>query len=435
MTDLLEPAKDNTVFVGNLSFDASVEDLISHIKQLGFSCSATLFQSGFNGRSKGCALAEFADSPSAEAAIASISGSMMGERELFARADKGRKPRAATQPAPPTYLYVGNLSEDVVEADLEEVFSGYGEIVYLQVMKNSNSGKCRGSGVVQFKEESSAATAMAKKNGAFLLDQEMKVEPLKSLPRAHQTQKEGGEKKKEAKQSRRRQKGKEDKEESADSQPSTPGTAVFVGNVSWDLNEDAVREEFSKFGEIAVLSMALTRKTERHRGWATVKYTTAESASNAIASMNGVELGGRALTVELKQKKKKTPKKKDEGEQKTERPKKEKREKREKKEKKEKKPRVVANPQACLFVGNLDWNTTEDDLSALFSNHGAVVSSSIARFSSKTNPRSRGWGTVELQTAESANAAIAALHETEYSGRSLIVRIDEQTTEGDPNAA
>ena len=62
---------------------------------------------------------------------------------------------------------------------------------------------------------------------------------------------------------------------------------------------------------------------------------------------------------------------------------------------------------------------TEDELEALFAEHGAVTSANI--ITDKYSGRSRGFGFVELEDDAAAEAAIEALNETEHSGRALRV--------------
>lgn len=62
---------------------------------------------------------------------------------------------------------------------------------------------------------------------------------------------------------------------------------------------------------------------------------------------------------------------------------------------------------------------TEDDLEALFAEHGAVTSANI--INDKYSGRSRGFGFVEMEDDAAAEAAIEALNETEHSGRALRV--------------
>ena len=72
-----------------------------------------------------------------------------------------------------------------------------------------------------------------------------------------------------------------------------------------------------------------------------------------------------------------------------------------------------------LYVGNLAFNTTEQDLQDEFAQHGQVNSTSI--ITDRETGRSRGFGFVELESSESASAAIKALDGKDLDGRALSV--------------
>jgi len=72
-----------------------------------------------------------------------------------------------------------------------------------------------------------------------------------------------------------------------------------------------------------------------------------------------------------------------------------------------------------LYVGNLSFNTTSQDLETMFGESGTVQSTSLIE--DRETGRSRGFGFVEMSTAEEATAAISALDGKEVDGRSLKV--------------
>lgn len=82
-----------------------------------------------------------------------------------------------------------------------------------------------------------------------------------------------------------------------------------------------------------------------------------------------------------------------------------------------------------IYVGNLSWSMTDDDLLNLFKEHGTVTSAKILK--DKMNGRSKGFGFVEMENDEAAKAAITALNETEVMGRKLIVNESQPRAEGD----
>jgi len=72
-----------------------------------------------------------------------------------------------------------------------------------------------------------------------------------------------------------------------------------------------------------------------------------------------------------------------------------------------------------IFVGNLAWTTTEDELAQLFEPFGTVEQARIA--TDRETGRSRGFGFVEMPNATEAQAAIDALHGASIGGRPLTV--------------
>lgn len=72
-----------------------------------------------------------------------------------------------------------------------------------------------------------------------------------------------------------------------------------------------------------------------------------------------------------------------------------------------------------LYVGGLPYSATETELTTLFAPHGTVESARV--ITDKFTGQSRGFGFVEMSTAEEAKAAITALHGSEMGGRSLTV--------------
>ncbi|MGH9511660.1 MAG: RNA recognition motif domain-containing protein [Terriglobales bacterium] len=72
-----------------------------------------------------------------------------------------------------------------------------------------------------------------------------------------------------------------------------------------------------------------------------------------------------------------------------------------------------------IFVGNLDFNTSEDDLRQLFAAYGQVDRVSI--MTDRDTGRSRGFGFVEMTNAEEGEKAISALNGTQVGGRAVNV--------------
>jgi RNA recognition motif-containing protein len=82
-----------------------------------------------------------------------------------------------------------------------------------------------------------------------------------------------------------------------------------------------------------------------------------------------------------------------------------------------------------IYVGNLSWSMTDEDLTNLFTQYGTVTSGKILK--DKMNGRSKGFGFVEMEDDEAARTAIANLNETEVQGRKLIVNESQPRQEGE----
>ena len=74
---------------------------------------------------------------------------------------------------------------------------------------------------------------------------------------------------------------------------------------------------------------------------------------------------------------------------------------------------------ANLYVGNLSYNVTSSDLETLFSPFGTVKSAQVV--TDKYTSRSKGFGFVEMNDGNAAQAAIKAMHLKEHDGRCMTV--------------
>jgi RNA recognition motif-containing protein len=81
-----------------------------------------------------------------------------------------------------------------------------------------------------------------------------------------------------------------------------------------------------------------------------------------------------------------------------------------------------------IYVGNLSWSMTDQDLSALFEQYGSVSSAKI--LTDKFSGRSKGFGFVEMENSDEALAAISGLNETDVQGRKIVVNEAQPKPEG-----
>ena len=83
-----------------------------------------------------------------------------------------------------------------------------------------------------------------------------------------------------------------------------------------------------------------------------------------------------------------------------------------------------------IYVGNLNWGMTSDDLYNLFATYGEVASAKIVTDKFNNN-RSKGFGFVEMTDDEAARTAISNLNESEISGRKIVVNESAPRQEGE----
>jgi RNA recognition motif-containing protein len=75
------------------------------------------------------------------------------------------------------------------------------------------------------------------------------------------------------------------------------GTRLYVGNLSFGSTAETVREAFARVGDVTDVHLVTDRMTGQSRGFAFVTMGSPAEAQNAIQTMNGASLDGRALRV------------------------------------------------------------------------------------------------------------------------------------------
>ncbi len=76
-------------------------------------------------------------------------------------------------------------------------------------------------------------------------------------------------------------------------------TNIYVGNLSFDTSEAQLQESFAAFGTVNKANVVMDRETGRSRGFGFVEMANDDEGNAAIEGLNGSDMGGRALTVNL----------------------------------------------------------------------------------------------------------------------------------------
>ena len=72
---------------------------------------------------------------------------------------------------------------------------------------------------------------------------------------------------------------------------------IFVGNLSFNTNEDELRQMFESYGQVDRVSIMTDRDTGRSRGFGFVEMASNEDGDKAITALNGSQVGGRTINV------------------------------------------------------------------------------------------------------------------------------------------
>nr|ACN30953.1 unknown [Zea mays] len=76
-------------------------------------------------------------------------------------------------------------------------------------------------------------------------------------------------------------------------------TKLFIGGLDWGVDDVKLREAFSSFGEVTEARVITDRETGRSRGFGFVNYSDSDAAKEAISAMDGKEIDGRQVRVNM----------------------------------------------------------------------------------------------------------------------------------------
>ncbi|KAI9371177.1 hypothetical protein BJX61DRAFT_42632 [Aspergillus egyptiacus] len=185
---------------------------------------------------------------------------------------------------------------------------------------------------------------------------------------------------------------------------------LFVGNLSWNITEEWLQQEFESFGELAGVRIMTERDTGRSRGFGYVEFANAADAAKAYKSMKDAEIDGRKINLDYATGR---PANKDnQGGF---------------KERAQNRARSFgdqASPESdTLFLGNLPFSATEDSVHEVFGSMGTVLGIRLPTHQESGQPK--GFGYVQYSSVDEARQAYSDLQGAEIDGRP--VRLDFST--------
>ncbi|KAE8661231.1 RNA-binding protein CP33 [Hibiscus syriacus] len=173
---------------------------------------------------------------------------------------------------------------------------------------------------------------------------------------------------------------------------------LYVGNLPYSMTSSELSEIFSEAGRVAKVEIVYDRVTDRSRGFGFVTMGSIDEAKEAIRLFDGSQVGGRTVKVNF-------PEVPRGG------------------EKEVMGPRIrrgytsfIDSPYK-IYAGNLGWRVSSEGLRDAFATQPGLLSAKVIY--ERDTGRSRGFGFVSFESAETVEAALSAMNGVEVEGRPL----------------
>ncbi|RLN19827.1 RNA-binding protein CP29B, chloroplastic-like [Panicum miliaceum] len=166
-------------------------------------------------------------------------------------------------------IFVGNLPFSVDSAQLAGLFEQAGSVEMVEVIYDKLTGRSRGFGFVIMSSVEEVEAAVEQFNGYVLDGRSLRVNSGPAPPR----------------------------EQSSPRGPRGEANRVYVGNLSWGVDNSALANLFNEQGEVLEARIIYDRESGRSRGFGFVTYGSSEEVENAISNLDGAELDGRQIRV------------------------------------------------------------------------------------------------------------------------------------------
>ncbi|WBW72832.1 major poly(A) binding protein Pabp/Pab1 [Schizosaccharomyces osmophilus] len=236
--------------------------------------------------SKGYGFVHFDTVDSANAAIEHVNGMLLNDKKVYVGHHVSRRERQSKfeqMKANFTNVYVKNLDTEITEQEFSDLFTPFGEITSLSLVKDQ-ADKPRGFGFVNFANHEDAERAVDELNDTEINGKKLYV---------------GRAQKKHEREDELRRRYEQIKMEKMNKYQ---GVNLFVKNLQDEVDDERLKNEFSAFGTITSAKV-MTDEQGKSKGFGFVCYTTPEEANKAVTEMNQRMLAGKPLYVALAQRK------------------------------------------------------------------------------------------------------------------------------------
>ena len=184
-------------------------------------------------------------------------------------------------------------------------------------------------------------------------------------------------------------------EDNSSTNETDESNTLFVGNLPFDTDEEKLNEVFAGMKDsIESISIPSDKNTGRFRGFAFLKMNSMEACEKAIAQFHESEVDGRRIRVNVSLSKEALAKKNQNSKNKSE------------------------EGLKKLYVGNLPFEISNDELRSLFEKHGTILETYIPVDTTTGNGRGFGFVTVKEEDYENV---LSATNGMEVDGRTIVV--------------
>ncbi|NXA34307.1 EPAB protein, partial [Eudromia elegans] len=369
-----------SLYVGDLHPDVTEAMLYEKFSPAGPIMSIRVCRDVATRRSLGYAYINFQQPADAERALDTMNFEVIKGRPIrimWSQRDPGLRKSGVGN------VFIKNLDDSIDNKALYDTFSAFGNILSCKVVCDENGS--RGYGFVHFETHEAATRAIETMNGMLLNDRKVFVGHFKSR------------KEREAEIGAR----------------AMEFTNVYIKNFGDDMDDDRLREIFSKFGKTLSVKVMMDN-AGRSKGFGFVNFEKHEEAQKArgpslwaVADMNGKEINGRLVYVGRAQKR---LERQSELKRKFEQIKQE---------------RVSRYQGVNLYVKNLDDGIDDERLRKEFSPYGTITSAKVMT----EGGHSKGFGFVCFSSPEEATKAVTEMNGRIVSTKPLYVALAQRKEE------
>ncbi|CAI5757559.1 unnamed protein product [Candida verbasci] len=276
---------DGNIFIKNLHpaiDNKALHDTFSAFGKI-LSCKVSTDE---NGNSRCFGFVHYEDAESANAAIESVNGMLLNDREVYVAKHESKEVRESKKneiKANFTNVYIKNLAQSLSEDEIKKLFEPFGEITSFHLEKDSE-GTSKGFAFINFENHDAAQKSIDELN-------DKEVEGLKLYVGRAQKKSERSSELRESFEKARIEKAQK-----------YQGINLYIKNLDESVDSKELEELFQEFGQITSAKV-MVYENGKSRGFGFVCFTTPEEATKAISQMNQKLIKNKPIYVALAQRK------------------------------------------------------------------------------------------------------------------------------------